>query len=427
MAADLPEPVSNDGFPAPTASSVLLGRDLFFDPLLSGNRNIACASCHHPDLGTSDSVSLSIGEGATGFGLTRRPDPANPPVSRLPRNAPALYNLGAYEFTSMFHDGRLMRDPSARFGIRLPGNADLERPLPLLAAQALLPLIADNEMAGHPGENPVADAVERDQITGPDGAWQIIADRVAANPDYAQRFAWLLKPDEPLHITHIAKAIGDFITFEFRATNSPFDRFLAGDIEALTNTQLRGMSLFYGKAQCVTCHSGALQTDHGFHAIGMPQIGPGKGHGLSGHADHGRANVTLDGVDMYRFRTPSLRNVALTAPYGHNGAYSTLRDMIRHHLDPATMLAEYSDTSLAILPETGLAGPEDPAMQDYDEVLAIFAAIEIAPTPLNDREIDAIIAFLDALTDPISLTGRLGAPETVPSGLPVEKPVKSSF
>ena len=71
----------------------------------------------------------------------------------------------------------------------------------------------------------------------------------------------------------------------------------------------RGMELFYGKAKCATCHSGVLQTDQEFHAIAMPQVGPGKGHGDSGHEDFGRGAVTGDVADRYRFRTPSLRNV----------------------------------------------------------------------------------------------------------------------
>ncbi|WP_306155720.1 cytochrome-c peroxidase [Roseovarius sp. MMSF_3281] len=420
LAADLPEPATRADFPTPGATSVLLGRDLFFDPVLSGNRNISCASCHHPEHGSADGLSLNIGEGGIGLGPSRRANPENPPQALVPRNAPALFNLGAQEFKALFHDGRVENDPSQRFGIRLPEGQHLERPLPLLAAQALIPMVAPGKMAGQPGENPVADLVAQGQITGPSGAWQAITARVEAIPDYRRRFAWLNGPDEPLHITDIARVIAAFISYEFRATDSPFDAFLMGNNSALTNDQLRGMSLFYGKAGCANCHSGPLQTDHRFHALGVPQLGPGKGHGPKGHADHGRGRVTGKPQDRYRFRTPSLRNVALTAPYGHTGAYSELGDVIRHHLDPETALAEYLGLEKTILPDHGLTEPLDPAMQDFDEVLAISQAISIDLAPLGTSEIDAIIAFLHALTDPVSLNGRLGAPNSVPSGLPVD-------
>ena len=419
LASDLPDPITHPEFPVPGATSVLLGRDLFFDPILSGNRNISCASCHNPLTGTSDAVSLSLGEGGTGLGLERKPDPVNTPHDRIARNAPALYNLGAHEFTSLLHDGRVEADHSLRFRIRLPNGLRLERPVPsVLAAQALMPLVSADEMAGQPGENEIADAIAAGRVMGLNGAWQKIAARIEATPEYRRRFDWLIGADEPIHITDIARVLSDFMSFEFRATDSPFDAFLRGDDSALSNAQLHGMSLFYGKAGCGTCHSGPFQTDHAFHAIGLPQIGPGKGHG-AGYADHGRGAITGAAGDLYRFRTPSLRNVTLTAPYGHNGAFADLEAMIRHHLDAETSLAEY-DLKQARLPAFSGTIPDARAMEDFDEVLAITAAIGIAPVRLSEAEIEALVAFLGALTDPVSLTGRLGIPDTVPSGLPVE-------
>lgn len=420
QASDLPRAPSPDDFPLPGATAVLLGRDLFFDPILSGNRNIACASCHDPSLGTSDAVSLSLGEGARGRGMARRGDGA-----RLARHTPSLFNLGAREFTTLLHDGRIQQDPSTRFGIRLPDGMFLERPLPSsLAAQALLPLAAADEMAGHPGENPIADAVAQGRITGLAGAWDLIARRVEDIPEYRQRFTWLLGHDEPLHATDIARVLGDFMAFEFRATDSPFDAFLRGDDSALGNDALRGMALFYGKGGCAACHSGPFQTDHGFHAIGLPQIGPGKNHGPA-TADHGRGAITGEDPDRYRFRTPSLRNVALTAPYGHAGSFATLEAMIRHHSDPMTSLAEYIGAQ-ALLPQMGAPEQELGAMNDFDEVLNIAAGIEAASPPLSDSELAALVSFLEALTDPQSLPGRLGPPESLPSGLPIDSAMPPS-
>ncbi|WP_135505318.1 cytochrome-c peroxidase [Roseovarius aestuariivivens] len=407
LAADLPDPANRVDFPIPGATSVLLGRDLFYDPILSGNRNIACGTCHNPRFGTSDGVALSLGEGAQGLGPARHV-PVAGSAARLSRNTPALFNLSAGEFDRLFHDGRLARAPDARFGIAMPEGHRLERPVSLLAAQALLPLVAPHEMAGEAGENVIADAVAQGRIAGLDGAWQKLTERVADIPDYRRRFTWLIGPDEPLHITHIASALADFIAYEFRATDSPFDAFLAGQDEALRNEELRGMALFYGKAGCDACHAGAFQTDHRLHAIGVPPIGPGKGHGPRGLADHGLGHVTGRTKDRYRFRTPSLRNVALTAPYGHNGAYETLADMIRHHADPGAGLASHP-----------AEGPAHPAMEDVDELLAVYAANTLPRAPLSELEVAALVAFLGALTDPVSREGRLGVPETVPSGLPV--------
>ncbi|WP_371223983.1 cytochrome-c peroxidase [Roseovarius sp. 2305UL8-3] len=415
MAGDLPRAITPEDFPVPGATSVLLGRDLFFDPILSGNKNISCATCHNPQAASADAVALTLGEGAVGLGPARKDDIEA--AARIARHTPALFNLGAAEFKILMHDGRVAADASTRFGFGLPDGRRLERPVTsALAAQALMPMVAPDEMAGQPGSNPVADAVAADRIMGLDGAWDLLARRVNNTPAYRQRFDWLIGAEEPVHIAHIAQVLADFITYEFRATDSPFDAFLRGDDSALGNDALRGMSLFYGKANCAACHAGPFQTDHDFHAIGMPQIGPGKGHGAA-MADHGRGAVTGNEEDNYRFRTPSLRNVALTAPYGHSGAYATLDSVIRHHADPMTALAEYMGEAVVF---PGMDTPDLGAMEDFDEALNIAAAIEIAPVPLSDRDVAALIAFLEALTDPVSKTGRLGAPDTLPSGLPLD-------
>lgn len=419
LAADLPGAVSHDDFPVPGATSVLLGRALFFDPVLSGNKNISCATCHHPTLGSGDAVSLSIGEGGIGLGPRRTVDPENIPPARIPRNAPSLFNVGAHEFTTLFHDGRVQVDDHARFNIAMPPGHELERHVPSpLAAQAILPITSHDEMGGQPGENPIADAIAAGEVRGPNGAWQMLAERVEAIPEYRKQFDWIIGPDEPIHVTDIGRAIADYITFDFRTTDSRYDAFLRGDDASLTNQEVRGMSLFYGKGGCGTCHSGVFQTDHQFHAIGVPQFGPGKGHG-PGYADHGRAAVTGDPEDAYKFRTPSLRNVTLTAPYGHNGAYAKLEDMVRHHLDPLTMLAEYT-LEYAQMQDVVLSVSDTEVLQDFDEMLRLGMAVELEPIKLKDDEVDAILAFLGALEDPIARTGRLGVPEAVPSGLPLD-------
>lgn len=413
QAADLPNAVTHSTFPDTDMTLVLLGRDLFYDPVLSGNRNISCASCHHPSLGTSDGVSLSLGEGGTGLGPDRTAVTGQEPPTRIPRNAPALWNLGAYEYATMFHDGRVELDDTAPFGLRMPADRPLERGLPSpLAAQAMLPPLSPEEMAGQRGENAVADAVARGDASA---AWTLLANRVDELPGYRDRFTQAIG-QSPVHFTDIATALAEFITFEFQSINAPFDAYLSGGDNALSVQQLRGMDLFYGKADCATCHAGTFQTDHDFHAIAMPQIGPGKKPG--GYADLGRQAITNDPEDRYRFRTPSLRNITETAPYGHSGAFSELRSVVQHHAAPMRSLMQY-DRSQAILHD--LPVNDWQAMDDTDELIEIAAATELPDIPLTEAEIDDIVAFLGTLTDPASLGGRLGIPDSVPSGLPVDR------
>ena len=415
-----PPLTADASFPDVDMAEVALGRLLFYDPILSGSREVSCATCHHPRFGTSDGLSLGLGDGATGLGPDRRIDPANLPEERIPRNAPALFNLGAAEFSRMFHDGRLEADPTRPSGLRTPLGEDMATGFDsVLSAQAMFPVLAPDEMAGHYAESDVSAAVRRGMLTGPGGAWDILAQRVTAVPEYRAMFDAAIGPGEAIGFTDIADAIAAFMAFEWRADDSPFDHYLRNGTP-LAADAMAGMQLFYGAAGCGSCHSGQFQTDHGFHAIAMPQIGPGKKGRFESHfRDTGRMRVTGDPADAYRFRTPSLRNVALTAPYGHAGAYATLDAVIRHHLDPLGALQSYDPTQ-AVLPD--LPGHDDFAvLADPTEMAAIAAANALPPRSLSETEIAALIAFLEALTDPSSVDGRLGVPQTVPSGLAVDQ------
>lgn len=422
-AGPLPAPVTDADFRPVDPALAAIGRDLYFDRILSGNRNISCATCHHPRFGTSDGVSLGIGEGGIGLGPERRIDPDNPPEQRIGRNAPALFNLGAYAFTHLFHDGRLEEDPDLPSGIRTPLGEDMAQGFDgILAAQTMFPVLAPDEMSGHYGENEISKAVRQGLITVPGGAWDLLTARVAAIPNYRDAFALALPETDAaqaLAFTDIANALEAFIALEFRADNSPFDRHLRGE-EALTGSALAGLELFYGKAGCAICHSGPFQTDHTFHAVAMPQIGPGRTARFETHSrDDGRLRVTGDPADAFRFRTPSLRNVALTAPYGHAGAYSDLRDAVRHMADPPSGLASWNP-DMAILPEMPASKDDFATMNDPAQRTALLDANEARPVALSDAEIDALVAFLDALTDPSSLPERAMVPDAVPSGLPVD-------
>ncbi|WP_338057796.1 cytochrome-c peroxidase [Sulfitobacter geojensis] len=400
-----------------------LGRLLFYDPLLSGNKNIACATCHHPAFGTADGVPLAIGEGGVGLGPKRRSDPDHMPEERIPRNAPALFNLGAYEFSTMFHDGRLQSDPTQPGGIRTPMDADMVSGFAsVLSAQTMFPVLSRDEMAGGFRENDIGRAVRQGLITGQGGAWDLIARRVADVPAYTQMFRALyphIDDGDDIAFTDISNAIAIFMAFEWRSDTAPFDAVLRGQATP-EGAALRGQNLFYETANCATCHSGPFQTDHRFHAMGTPQIGPGKSAAFEDHhTDTGRYLVTGNPADMFAFRTPSLRNVTLTGPYGHAGAEADLAQFVANHADPISALARF-DPRRVRLP--ALPVKDFMVMQDPEQVAAIGAAVKHDAIALTRQDVTDIVSFLETLTDRNALTGGLGIPETVPSGLPVPNP-----
>lgn len=440
--ARLPSPIDpTTDFPAHSPAKVELGKLLFYDKILSGNQNIACASCHHALAFTSDGLSLPVGEGGNGLGIARNTgNGADAVHARVPRNAPHLFNAGAYEFREIFWDGRAEQcsddagsrchcDHDATNGFCSPAGSQLPVGLEsVLAVQAMFPVQSPEEMAGQVDENMVADAAAAGNLAGAGGVWELLALRVQAVDAYLPHFqaAYPGEVDESGDITmvHIANAIAAFEDVAFRTTNSPFDRFLRGDRRAMSYSAQAGARLFYGKAGCAQCHSGPLQTDHDYHALAIPQIGPGKGDTApagDAYADFGREQVTGDPADRYRFRTPSLRNVVLTGPWGHDGAYDSLQAMVRHHLDPVASLNAY-DPSQAVL-------PSDPALDAIDLVthraqvnrdeMAAYVDPMLQQVVLTDQEIGLLIDFLQALTDPAAQDLRDTVPASVPSGLPI--------
>ena len=425
----LPEPVTDTDYfdnGAPDAAKVQLGAQLFFDKILSGNLNISCATCHHSFTATGDGLSLPIGEGGRGLGVTRDTGVGRDAVhERVPRNAPALFNLGAREFTSLFHDGRVQ--PNAMFpnGIESPAGFDLPEGLDSpLAAQAMFPVTSATEMAGQAGENPIADAAAAGDLAGPNGVWAQLAERLQGVNGYVAQFIAVfddVNSATDIRFTHAANVIAAFEASNWRADNSPFDRFLRGERVAMSASALLGMRIFYSvnKGNCVSCHSGVFQTDHSFRAIAVPQVGPGKGDGAFGYEDFGRERVTGDRTDRYRFRVPTLRNVAQTAPYGRSGAFNTLEAMLRHHLDPVVSLYGY-DASQAVMPSRpDLDAKDHRAMLDRNVVASIAKANELSPVHLSEREVRQLIDFLHALSDPAMLDMRGDVPKSLPSGMPL--------
>lgn len=412
---------------APADNKVELGRVLFFDKVLSGNLNISCATCHHSMAWTGDGLSLPSGEGGNGLGITRDTGYGDDAIhERVPRNAQPIFNLGAREFRHLFHDGRVA---GMGGGFLSPAGDDLPDGLDnVLAAQAMFPVTSTTEMAGQAGENAQADAATADQLAGPGGVWDIIAKKLQAIPEYVEMFKAVYPGEvnsaDDISFVHAANAIAAFEAKAWRFDNSPFDQHLRGKNSAMTAKARRGMRLFYGKAGCGDCHSGPFQTDQMFHAIAMPQIGPGKGNNQAGyndgHDDFGREMVTGQSSHRYMFRTPTLRNVALTAPYGHAGAYDSLDAVIRHHLNAPKALREY-DQSQAVLSiaREEIKAVDFAVMNDQARLDEIIAANQLPVIKLRNGEISAVIEFLNSLTDLRAVDLRRDVPAKVPSGLPI--------
>jgi len=406
----------------PTPELVKLGEALFWDPELSGNRDVACATCHHSNLGTGDNLSVSIGTNGSGLGELRDMGTAR---ELVPRNATPLFNLGYTEWTTLFWDGRVQTDtstslstsPSAGFHTpasdRLPDGLDS-----VLAAQAMFPVTSRDEMRGYRGEvdifgqpNELSAFVDYKSQS----IWNALMARILAIPDYVELFkaAYPDVPTDKLGFQHAANAMAAYEIAAFTFEDSPFDRYIQGDQTALSDEAKQGALLFYGEAGCGSCHSTGLLTDQQFHNLAVPQIGDGKGREQP--FDLGRARETGSDCDRYAFRTPPLRNVALTGPWMHDGAFTTLESTIRHHLDPIASLQNYDPGQLTVL----LADK----CQDQPEALADieqwYANNASAGVQLSDEQIHLLLVFLDSLTAPSALDLSHTIPASVPSGLPV--------
>lgn len=315
-----------------------LGEKLFFDVRLSGNNNISCATCHHPDLASADALPLSIGEGAHGLGNERI---VTNPLQIIPRNSPDLFNKGHEDITRLFWDGRVSYDPDTweyetpeeALNGEAPQREDITSVLDgALSAQALFPLLSHEEMRGKKGDNPIADAKTNLE------AWKLITEKILENNEYRILFANAFKNPEQYNIGHIGRALAEFIRYRFQVTQTPWDKYIRGDDAAMTESQKLGAIVFVERGRCILCHNGAHLTNETFQNIAAPQIGPGKD---IFNNDEGRFLITGRAKDKYMFKVPPLRNVAKTAPYFHSGVYTTLEQVIDHYEKGVNALDDY--------------------------------------------------------------------------------------
>jgi cytochrome c peroxidase len=412
--------------PLHSAPKVALGRALFFDPELSGNRDQSCSTCHHPDHALTDGRSLSVGTAAVERDGVRMPGPDH---TFVPRNSPALFNLGEPELQRLMWDGRVEEEEDGRFVFHDVGYEALGvyQVLPdglesLLAAQIMLPVLVRDELRGEPGEvdilgqpNELALIADRDF----EGVWSAVTARLLAIEEYALMFdaAYPGADVDGFTYPHVANALAAFISERFTLPDSSWDRFVQGEDAALEDAALDGALLFYGKASCADCHRGTLLTDQRFYNLAVPPMGGGPS--AYEYVDYGAAHRSHVGSEArFAFRTPALHNVEHTGPWMHNGCYMDLESVIRHHVDPIASLASFDPTKLTSEFQNQVHSNPDvlAEVERYlsEEILAI-------PT-LDDEEIAALLAFLSALSSPDIGTLAEAIPDEVPSGLPLVLP-----
>jgi cytochrome c peroxidase len=394
---------------SPDPQRVALGRALFYDKVLAGNRDIACSTCHDPASRTGDGLSLSIGTGGTGIGSDRTLGPGR---RLLQRNAPELFSRGVEDWQVAQWDGHVQRGEPWP----LPDGVDMPDAIEgdLLAAHVLFHIADRDAMRGVPGDFDV-DGEENTLAYWPDdelpAMWDELIVRLLAIPEYVDLFADAF-PDvdrDDLGFEHAALAIAAYEVDAFSLSESPWDLYVAGDEHAIVEPAKRGALLFWGKARCNDCHGGALLSDQQFHNICTPQLGITD--------DWGRGARTRDEADRYAFRTPPLRNVSFTSPYMHAGSHTTLEDALRHHLNACAKLRTFDGEDLPSRFRELLLG--DSELLDAIEATAEPMARE--RMDLGHQEISDLMQFLEALTDPDVVYMADLTPDSVPSGLPVDR------
>jgi cytochrome c peroxidase len=319
-----------------TPAKVELGRLLFWDPVLSGPKDVACGTCHHPEFGYAENRDLSIGVTGVGLGHRRR-QAAGSSIPLVKRNSQTVLNVA---FSGSGEDGRY--DP-----VTAPMFWDVRARS--LETQALEPLKALEEMRG---------------TTYPeDTAIDEVAKRLNSIPEYRRLFAAVFPQDRSITAQNLARALAAFQR-SLVATNAPFDRYMRGDENAMTAAQIRGMRRFE-RVGCSRCHNGPMFSDYKLHVLGVPD------NPLLPQSDRGAE-------DRYAFRTASLRNLTFTSPYMHNGLFDSLRDVLEFYDDVDSRRG--GDRNINV------------SREELDPLLRQLRGV--------DDDDEDLIAFLESLSDP---------------------------
>jgi cytochrome c peroxidase len=332
-----------------TPAKVALGKALFWDPILSGNKDVACATCHHPDFGYAEDRDISIGVNGVGLGSARELETSSEAIPLIRRNSQSILNAA---FNGIDQQGRYHPSTAPMFwDIRAQS----------LEGQALAPIQTLEEMRG----TSYSQAQALNAVTS----------RLQAVPEYRAMFTQAFGGAQAVTSVNLAKALAAFER-SLVANNSPFDRYMRGDANAMTDAQIQGMHTFE-RIGCTNCHSGPMFSDYKVHVLSIP--------------DNPKLPASDQGVNQtYAFRTASLRNLAYTAPYMHSGVFPTLEDVLRFY------------NQVQRRPRNSNVEP-----QQIDPLLRRLRGV--------GRSSSDIIEFLSALNDD---SYDKAIPATVPSGLP---------
>lgn len=385
-------PKSNQAIPNISSAKAQLGMKLFYSKTLGGDHTTACATCHHPMLGGGDNLSLSVGTNAVNpsiLGGHRKLKIGGQP--QVPRNAPTTFNVAFYK-KMMFHDGRIERLDNGR--IHTPDvTYPQEDPLAgnnLVHAQARFPITSGDEMRGT-----YLDASHNQTLR------RALAERLKDNWLDAFRTGFSepnTSAEDLITEQNFSEAISEYERSQV-FINNPWKKYIDGDLTALSDSAKKGALLFYkphsqGGADCARCHSGDFFTDEKAYNTGMPQIGEGKDNGTTKSNDYGCSLVTGKENDKFRFRTPSLLNVEVTGPWGHDGAFTSLENITQHMLSPMTSAINYNHLQLK---------QDNISLENLEKNTqeALDAGVHLLPKPnLKQDDVKHITSFLKALTDP---------------------------
>ncbi|GAA5220078.1 cytochrome c peroxidase [Membranihabitans marinus] len=275
-----------------TPEKLKLGKLLFYDPILSGNKDVACATCHHPSTGYAEFLDLSIGVNGRGLGHSRRFRQPNT-IPLVKRNAPTILNTA---FNGIEIGVKYQPSSAPMFwDMRTEG----------LEAQVLEPMMAMEEMRGQ-------------NFTKSELMVEIVK-RLKSIPKYDSLFM-VAFPEDKTGITmeNVTKSIAVFER-SLVTNHSRFDQYMRGDEEAISLSEKEGLELFT-KVGCIDCHHGPMLSDFKPHVLGV--------------AENSKLNTVDSGwMSQFAFRTPTLRNLRYTAPYMHNGSIKTLQEVMEFYED----------------------------------------------------------------------------------------------
>lgn len=408
---------------------VKLGQLLFFSQTLAAGYDVSCGTCHHTDFGGTDGLSLSVGPipknpATVGPGREIDPhrdlDPSADGGPNMHRNSITSFNAALFDRSLMF-DGRVfVLDAQTVPGghgqkIRTPesGQAPDVNPLDGLMEFTMKgPIVNDNEMRSFFYTDLPTPADYREHLMqrlrgNVDTQYNPIPEAPA---NWLERFRAAFgqpegQPEELITMLNVQRALAAYIKSQI-FVDTPWRNYLEGDDKAISRDAREGARLFLsdvseGGLGCVNCHAGDRFSDEAFHNVAFPQFG--RGFGRAQRSDVGRWFETRMDEDMQAFRTPSLLNVAVTAPYGHVGAFATLEEVLAYHANPREAVESY-DFTLSHLPQFKDGKVEYPHAERFTRDAlsrANFAAAEqlLPARNLTRGEIRQLVAFLGALTD----------------------------